>query len=220
VAAPGVDILSTVNPDVNGGVLYNVLSGTSMASPHVAGEVALLWGALRGGAASAIRDRLFSTTVKGAGSTYGRVNAAAAARVPINLALGKPATQSSIFAGYDASRAVDGNTNGDFGVGSVAHTNADPQAWWQVDLQQSQPIDHVDVWNRTDCCGERLSNFVVSVSDDGATWTSVPVTGQGGTPTNVRIGRPGRYVRVQLKGTNYLALAEVQVWPPSARSNP
>jgi hypothetical protein len=33
-----------------------------------------------------------------------------------------------------------------------------------------------------------------------------------GSPTAVTIGRTGRYVRVQLSGTNYLSLAEVQVW--------
>ena len=56
---------------------------------------------------------------------------------PTNLAQGRTATQSSTLAGYPtdaASAAVDGNTDGNFFDGSVTHTNADTNAWWQVDL--------------------------------------------------------------------------------------
>jgi hypothetical protein len=54
----------------------------------------------------------------------------------VNLALGMPASQSSTrpFSPVGASGAVDGNTDGNFSDGSVTHTNADPNAWWQVDL--------------------------------------------------------------------------------------
>ena len=48
----------------------------------------------------------------------------------LNLAQGKTATQSSTHAsGAVASRAVDGNTDGNFGNGSVTHTNNDYHAW-------------------------------------------------------------------------------------------
>lgn len=53
VAAAGVDVLSA---RLDGG--YTRLSGTSMATPHVAGAAALLWGASPGASASAIRARL------------------------------------------------------------------------------------------------------------------------------------------------------------------
>merc|ERR1712038_760377 len=52
VSAPGVQILSTLDTDVG----YK--SGTSMASPHVAGLVALLWNKFPGCTGSEIREAL------------------------------------------------------------------------------------------------------------------------------------------------------------------
>jgi len=145
-----------------------------------------------------------------------------------NLAQGKAATQSSTFPGYPsdgASAAVDGNTDGNFLNGSVTATNLDLNAWWQVDLGASAAVGSVVVWNRTDCCGTRLSDYWVFVSDTPFLATDTPATLQGraGTfsshqttapnPSSVIAagGAQGRYVRVQLTGTNYLSLAEVQV---------
>ncbi|MBV9595213.1 MAG: S8 family serine peptidase, partial [Chloroflexi bacterium] len=82
LAAPGVNIVSTVNPADNGGNLYASLSGTSMAAPHVSALAALVWSSTYGSSASAVRDRMFSTAdkISGTGSlwTYGRIDAAAA----------------------------------------------------------------------------------------------------------------------------------------------
>jgi hypothetical protein len=140
----------------------------------------------------------------------------------VDLALGKPATQSSTLY-TSAAAAVDGNRDGNFGNASVTHTSNTFQPWWQVDLGNSQSLDTVRLWNRTDCCGDRLSNFYVLVSDQPFVSTDLNTTinqagvsnyfysGTAGVMTAFTIGRTGRYVRVQLAGTNFLSLAEVEI---------
>ena len=140
-----------------------------------------------------------------------------------NLSLGKPASQSSNSDIVPPGLAVDGNTDGDYRSNSTTHTLFDTQAWWQVDLGATGSIQTIRLWNRTDCCSDRLSNFHVLVSDNPFTSTDLQSTinqagvadyyYQGAVGQNIEfnIGRTGRYVRVQLAGTNFLSLAEVQV---------
>ncbi len=77
VAAPGVSILSL---DDDGD--YVTQTGTSMASPHVSGLAALLWGSGWGSNNQAVTDRIFSTASPIAGTStywqYGRIDAGAA----------------------------------------------------------------------------------------------------------------------------------------------
>ncbi|TWP54148.1 hypothetical protein FKR81_00850 [Lentzea tibetensis] len=148
---------------------------------------------------------------------------------PSNLALGKPARQSTTHhLGAAAGRAVDGNTDGSFWGNSVTHTSdtePDPRPWWQVDLGSSQQIGTVTVHNRTDCCGDRLSDYWVFVSDRPFDTTKSPEqqagtpgvwsthqTSQAGSPTRLPVGRNGRYVMVQQSGAVVLSLAEVEVF--------
>ncbi len=149
-----------------------------------------------------------------------------------NVAQGKPATQASTFETAVASRAVDGNTNGDYRAGSVSHTNsAAANDWWQVDLGASYTLDSLQLWNRTDCCQSRLQNFYVFVStanqtgrsfttilNDASVWRFYQAGIAPGT-LNIPAGISGRYVRVQLAGTNYLALAEVRAFGALPQAN-
>lgn len=149
-----------------------------------------------------------------------------------NLALNKPAKQSSTAYASPASRAVDGNTDGNWYSNSVTSTDCPcgshpfpvPTSWWEVDLGAVQWIDNIKIFNRTDCCSERLSAFYVFVSDTDFTSAFVDDTlkqpgvsayftpGKAASPTTISVNRTGRYVRVQLTADNYLSLAEVQVW--------
>jgi F5/8 type C domain len=133
---------------------------------------------------------------------------------PHELQIGGVATESSDPFGGSADRAIDSNTSGNWYDNSVTHTDYEFQPWWQVDLGATSFVSTVDVYNRTDCCGDRLTNFNVMVSQDGANWTTFNYPGQGGSPTTVTINTSARYVRIQLVGSNYLSLAEVKVWTP------
>lgn len=61
IAAPGVDVLSTYPEGTGSQGNYGTMSGTSMASPHVAGVAALVWSHHPTCSAQQIRDALNAT---------------------------------------------------------------------------------------------------------------------------------------------------------------
>ncbi len=121
---------------------------------------------------------------------------------------------------------MDGNTDGGFNDGSVTATNLDNDAWWQVDLGATATVGSITIWNRVDCCGSRLNDYWVFVSDTpflptdtpatlqvrAGTFSSHQTTAPNPSTTVITTGAQGRYVRVQLTNPNYLSLAEVQVF--------
>ncbi len=110
---------------------------------------------------------------------------------------------------------MDGNTDGIYASGSVSHTNSNAQAWWQVDLGSVRGIGDVVIYNRTDCCSARLSNFDIQLSNDGCQLVERGrLPGAAPTRTVHTVRKLGRFVRVRLRGTDFLGLAEVQVFAP------
>lgn len=92
----------------------------------------------------------------------------------VNIARGRPTLQSSTAYNGISSRAVDGTTNSDWSAASCTHTQTESSPWWRVDLEQTIAVGEVTVYNRGDCCGDRLSEFEVRVgaSDSFASGTS------------------------------------------------
>jgi hypothetical protein len=184
---------------------------------------ALITASLALGLLAIVSSSLSSSLAKGQQEIIG----AADGTELYNLAFGRPAGQSSVAGGGYPSLAVDGNTDGDFSRGSVALTYSENQPWWQVDLQYVQRITSIQIWSRTDCCAEQLSDFYVFVSDQpfpldlqstllGGYWNQ-HVTSQTERPITIPAGgRWGRYVRIWKAGFGPLSLAEVQVFgiPP------
>ena len=131
------------------------------------------------------------------------------------------ATQSSTAYGGYAEYAVDGNTHGVFAEGSVTRTAKEENPWWQLDLGSIKSIDHVEIFNRHDCCAHFLQGAKVYVSElpfqddfdianQNNTVRVFDLTGNGVKKIATVQGK-GRYIRVQHAGIGIISLAEVAV---------
>ena len=134
-----------------------------------------------------------------------------------NIAAHKPASQSSIAYGGDASRAVDGNRDNDYGHHSVTHTDFQDHSWWKVDLEKEESVGTVRIYNRGDGdVANRLSNFdVILLDKDGNEVTRQHIDSLNNQPTvDVQFtGVNARYVKVELNNSKTpLSLAEVEVY--------
>ncbi|KAM9310222.1 uncharacterized protein KZ484_026155 [Pholidichthys leucotaenia] len=140
-----------------------------------------------------------------------------------NVALRGKATQSSR---YDHSRAaaynaIDGNRNTNFHDASCTHTNQDTNPWWRVDLLESYIVTSITIFNREDCCSERINGLEIRIGntliDDGVGnqkvgTISYTLKEKFYTLTfDERV--EGRYVTLVLPGSNkWLTLCEVEVY--------
>merc|ERR1739842_137673 len=82
-----------------------------------------------------------------------------------NLALYKVASQSTTYIqpdnaySWDASKAVDDDIN--TGIHTIRRTGN----WWIVDLGTLCTITSVIIYNRRDCCQDRLDGAILSILD-------------------------------------------------------
>lgn len=132
---------------------------------------------------------------------------------PVNLALGKATSQSTDLGGWPSWKAVDGVQSG--GIWDITHTATGDQApWWRLNLGQEQLVGSIVVYNRTDCCSERLNGATVELSNDaGQIVQSWRLTGAAEQRLYAMDGKVGRYVKISKSG-EYLSLGEVEVFPP------
>src|SRR5690606_10736932 len=124
---------------------------------------------------------------------------------------------------YAATKAVDGNPDGNAPNGSLAVVQQTANAWLQIDLGAVYPISDIKIFGRTDCCIAQSSDYYLFVSDVPFTSTSLAATLSQSRVSNYytaeyqpisikNVNRTGRYIRVQLAGNNYLSLGEVEVY--------
>ena len=79
-----------------------------------------------------------------------------------NVALGKPVTATATPGAGTASALTDGNLL-NFAHPPSAGTSS---FHWQIDLLRTYPLDRIVIYQRADCCPERLRNYRVSLHED------------------------------------------------------
>ncbi|MEF3402436.1 family 20 glycosylhydrolase [Agromyces sp. CCNWLW203] len=119
--------------------------------------------------------------------------------------------------------AIDGDTSGV--SPAITHTAFEANPWWQADLGSVHDVESVVVWNRTDCCTDRLASFSVFLSAEPFTSTDPDVVrAQPGIEEHrittapsrfvtIPVELDARYLRIQIEGEGILSLAEVQLLP-------
>lgn len=136
----------------------------------------------------------------------------------LNLALNGTASQSDTLTrgnvAYTAGRAIDQNTDGHFGGGSVSCTKFKKYSWWRVDLPRDDAIVRkIVIWNRVDCCKVRLNKSVLQLTgSDGSVITKRIIDGNKEKFEWEFNGINVKAAKVMLLKRNYLHLAEVQLF--------
>ena len=135
-----------------------------------------------------------------------------------------PAPAVPVTVAEDAAGGCDGHIDGKWGF----HTLQEREPWWQVDLGQVVTLGKLVVYNR--CDGNfagRAAHLQVLLSDDGSQFARVyehdgkPFHGHSDKqPLRVNLrGRRGRFVRLQLPGTVYFHLDEVEIYEQDSDIN-
>ncbi|WP_147303015.1 galactose-binding domain-containing protein [Marinoscillum furvescens] len=141
-----------------------------------------------------------------------------------NLALAGTASQSSTAYEGAADRAIDGNTSGNYGDGSVTHTShSETLKWWQVDLGSEKAIESIGIFNRTGSnYGAHLNNFTVEVFDaqDQVVFTETYVDPPNPFLSIGTGGVIGKVVKISKTSDKAITLAEVQVFGYESQQQP
>ena len=158
---------------------------------------------------------------------------------PTNLALGRSCRLSSLYKdskGLSANNAVDGNIDGS-NVSSLVHSQFEANPFFDIDLGSSMHITSIRLWNRTDesddsaldanIYSKRLLPCYVMISqhpfpEDAGRDSLYTSLDQSIAKVRFGLGRrmnswtvpaytKGRFVRIQLEGTNFLHFAQLEV---------
>jgi len=128
--------------------------------------------------------------------------------------------------GSSPNRAVDGQSGSTgYGWGQCQQWSSVSNPWWGVDLGSTRTVTRVKLYNRNDCCPDRLQNVAIYLGNDWNTYSNNAqvasnVNVQGNTPLEVNIDAQGRYLFVARPGYSGLTLCEIQVWAGASTPAP
>ena len=89
-------------------------------------------------------------------------------------------------------------------------------------MHETITITKVRVWNREDLYSSRLSDYLIYIGDN-SDYTQNPTCNNGQTydgSQNVTCNLAGRYLTIELSGTNYLSLCEVEAYSTTDYTEP
>jgi hypothetical protein len=133
---------------------------------------------------------------------------------------GGVASQSSTYSSnYPAKKAIDGNLDRNFSIGTFSHTKRERNPWWQVKLDKKYSITEVKVHNRLDCCRDRIVGFILTVYNGGTEVYNSNVSAPNESSTSKKLYNfnipdvEGDKVKIHIPGSDNKALnmQEVQV---------
>jgi hypothetical protein len=130
-----------------------------------------------------------------------------------------------------ADKAVDGNVDGNlahgFGIATEPSATGAPTPWWQIDLGAIKDVRAINLWNRTDCCQEKLTDFFVigrvktpfaatdtvaklATAPDTYVW-AIPKFSVGSSMISLPLNVQLRYLRIQKFTSDALSFAEAEI---------
>jgi len=146
-------------------------------------------------------------------------------KIPLS---GATVRQSSQYSLFEAKIGIDGIYS------NYTHTAPeDLQPWWEISLPRETPIGTVKIYNRVDCCGERLSNLFLTISDSaGKSLYQSEIlnsenTLQSPDALTIELPKPlsAQTIRITRKQKlpddvdTILSIGEVELFPPSPPEN-
>ena len=137
-----------------------------------------------------------------------------------NIAPKGTATQSSTAGNnvnkFGPQKAIDGDRRGDSNTLSFSNTNADPQAWWLLELPEKTPISYIHLYGRTGApvAEKKMQNFYVSVLDENknVVWEFFQEQHPQYELLFTPNGAVGKYIRFQHRDAKEMILPEVEVF--------
>uniref|UniRef100_A0A1I8IT94 FTP domain-containing protein n=1 Tax=Macrostomum lignano TaxID=282301 RepID=A0A1I8IT94_9PLAT len=118
-------------------------------------------------------------------------------------------SQSGNSSGGVCSRAIDGDKRQNYFKGSCSHTDLTVPIWWEGQLPQQSMVASVTIYNRQDCCADRLNNFQLLV--DGVVCYDMNIAIPFSV-TNLSCWQLGSQVRILNRQFAALCICEIEAF--------